>query len=43
MNLKFLNRKMNVIKEGIGFILSKEFGIVVGWVNDKTGKCEFVG
>lgn len=42
-DLKFLNRKMNMVKEGIGFILSKEFGIVVGWVNSKTGKCEFVG
>ncbi len=42
-DLKFLNRKMNVVKEGIGFILSKEFGITIGWVNKQTGKCEFVG
>ena len=41
--LIFLNRKMNVVKEGIGLILTKEFGITVGWVNRNTGRCEFVG
>lgn len=42
-HLIFLNRKMNMIKDGIELILTKEFGITVGWVNKNTGRCEFVG
>ncbi len=41
-HLIFLNRKMNMVKDGIELILTKEFGITVGWVNKQTGKCEFV-
>ena len=47
LQLQFIHstrkRKMNMVKEGIEFILRKEFGITVGWVNKTTGKCEFIG